>query len=307
MRFVFFGTDEFVVPVLSALLAMNEYECVGVVTAPDRKGRGSTKIPSPVKLFAEEKKVPVFTPEKLKDFFEIYTTELHPDFAVIASYGKIISQKFIDATPKGILNIHPSLLPKHRGPSPVPATILSGDTETGVAIMNIDAGVDTGEILATERMSLSGDETTPLLLSKLFEKGAKMLVEVLPAYLNGTLTLTPQDHSQSTHTTMFAKEDGKLNFHESAEMLERKIRALNPWPGTFATLEGSNVKILKCRVASELKKELHPGTIATENSQFFVGTGTVPLEILELKPEGKTAQAASEFLRGHNVHGKTFL
>ncbi len=307
MRFVFFGTDSFVVPILSALLELKGHSCVGVITAPDRKGRGNKTVPSAVKVIANEKSLPVYTPEKLKDFFETYKTELAPDFAVIASYGKIISQKYIDATPRGILNIHPSLLPRYRGPSPVPATILSGDTKTGVAIMKIDAGVDTGDILAIEEVPLSGFETSQELLHDLFAKGAKLLQKVLPEYLNGTLVPKPQDNSLANTSRMFSKEDGKLNFNEPAELLERKIRALNPWPSTYTHLEGQTVKITKARVAEGLKKELHPGTIATENSRFFVGTKTHPLEILEVKPEGKKLQSASEFLRGHNVHGKTFL
>lgn len=306
-RFVFFGTDSFVVPVLSALVNLPEYECVGVITAPDRKGRGNKTIQSPVNVFAQESGLNVFTPEKLKDFFEVYTKDLRPDFAVIASYGKIISQKYIDATPKGIINIHPSLLPKYRGPSPVPATILAGDAKTGVTLMIIDAGVDSGDILAKEEFRLKGNETTTVLLSRLFTLGAEMLQRVLPQYLNGTLTPVPQNNTVATHTKLFTKEDGKLDFSESAEILERKIRALNPWPSTYSSLEGKIVKILQAEMQNTLKKELSPGTILAEKNGFFVGTGTLPLKILLLQEEGKKPQEADTFLIGHDVSGKKFL
>ncbi len=295
-RFIFFGTDTFVVPVLETLLTL-PYECVGVVTAPDRKGRGSQIIPSPVKQCALKRGLKVFTPEKLKDFFDTYQG-LAPDFAVIASYGKIISQKFIDATPLGILNIHPSLLPRHRGPSPVPATILAGDTMTGVAIMKIDAGVDTGDILAMEEHELSGTETTPQLLDELFIQGAQLLAKTLDSYLAGSLLPHEQPGEGATHSSMLQKDDGKLDFTESAEVVERKVRALNPWPGTFAQLSGQRIKILSVRLTEKLKKALTPGTIQQESDQLFVGTGTSPLEILELQKEGKTKQSAAEFIRG---------
>lgn len=306
-RFVFFGTDSFVVPVLSALVKLPAYECVGVITSPDRKGRGNKTIQSPVNIFAQELGLGVFTPEKLKDFFEVYTKDLRPNFAVIASYGKIISQKYIDATPHGIINIHPSLLPKYRGPSPVPATILAGDTKTGVTLMKIDAGVDSGDLLAKEEVHLKGSETTPELLSQLFIVGANMLQRVLPRYLDGTLSPVPQDNTEATYTKMFKKEDGKLNFNESADILERSIRALNPWPSTYSSLDDKTVKILQVETTNTLKKELAPGTIWVENNNFFVGTGTLPLKILLLQEEGKKPQKADTFLIGHDVSGKKFL
>lgn len=303
-RFVFFGTDSFVVPVLEALLTL-PYECVGVVTAPDKKGRKDQLIPSPIKSVAEAHGLAVFTPQKMKDFFDVYQN-LRPDFAVVASYGKIIPQSFIDATPSGILNVHPSLLPRHRGPSPVPATILAGDTQTGVSIMKIDAGVDTGDLLAVETMSLAGTETTSKLLETLFVAGASLLKKILPMYLEGKLSLHPQEKEGATHSSMFSKSDGKINFLETAENIERKVRALNPWPGTYATLDGQTVKILSVRMTPSLKNDLAPGTIRAEKNKIFVATADGLMEILALQPEGKKRQTADEFLRGHQIHGKTF-
>lgn len=303
-RFVFFGTDEFVVPVLEALFSL-PYECVAVVTTPDKKGRKGEQIPSAIKRIAQTHGVDVFTPQKMKDFFETYKS-LQPDFAVVASYGKIIPQSFIEATPKGILNIHPSLLPRHRGPSPVPATILAGDKKTGVAIMKIDAGVDTGDILDTAAIDLIGRETTPELLDLLFVKGADLLKKILPSYLSGKLTPRKQKATDATHSTFFSKEDGKIDFNDGAQMIERKVRALNPWPGTHAKLEGQMIKILSTHYEDSLKNDLTPGTIRAEKNKIFVATPDGLLEILTLQPEGKKPQTAEEFLRGHQVDGKTF-
>jgi methionyl-tRNA formyltransferase len=304
-RFIFFGTDSFVVPVLEALLTL-PYECVGVVTAADRKGRGKKVIPSPVKVFGISHHLAVFTPEKLKDFYETFE-KLTPDFCIIASYGKIIPQKFIDLPPFGILNIHPSLLPRHRGPSPVPATILAGDTKTGVAIMKIDAGVDTGELLDVQEFALTGTETTPQLLDSLFKIGATKLTSVLPQYLEGNLQPRSQATEGATHSTMFAKDQGKLDFNENVEILERKVRALNPWPGTFVTLNGQKLKVLRLEAQPGLKKDLLPGTITTENNTLEVAAKNGTVKITELQPEGKKPQKAEEFLRGHRVSGQQFI
>ena len=298
-RFVFFGTSDFAVPSLQKLLESSEFECVGVVTNADKKvGRKQELLASPAKREALKHGLTVHTPSKLKEFFETYKS-LSPDFGVVVSYGKIIPKDFIDLPEFGIINVHASLLPRHRGAAPIQSTILAGDTETGITIMKIDPGVDTGPTLAMQKVLVSPHETSAELFERLAPLGAKLLAETLPRYFSGEIQPQPQPEEGATYASMIKKEDGRLNFAEPAEILERKVRAYTPWPGAFFLLEGKMVKVFSAGVVNSLKNDLQPGIIHVENQKLLIGTSQEMLEIQELQREGKKRQSATQFILGY--------
>lgn len=233
INFVFFGTDEFAVGILEELATAGQSPAV-VVTTPDRPaGRKMTLTPPPVKVWAENKNIPVLQPEKLNDEFISKLKAKSYDLFVVASYGKIIPKKVIDLPEFGVLNVHPSLLPLYRGASPLESTILAGDTETGVDIMLIDEEMDHGPILAQEKITLSGNEHYPELRDHLAKIGGKLLAETIPLWIDRKITPTDQDHSKATYTKKITKEDGLIELTNPAKEIYRKFRAFDPWPGVY--------------------------------------------------------------------------
>ena len=249
LRVVFFGTPEFALPALRVV--HSEYDLLAVWTQPDRpKGRGKHLVPSPVKLFAQQHGVPVFEPTTLRQATpdgvatEHTLRELAPDVAVVVAYGHIIPEHLLHIPLHGFVNIHSSLLPHLRGASPVQSAILHGDTITGVTIMVMNKGMDTGPILAQHSVPISATMTAVALNNELWTLGASLLGTTLSQFCQGKLTPQPQDESQATICSLIAKEDGRIDWSQNPQHIERTIRAFNPWPGTFTICNGKRIKIL---------------------------------------------------------------
>lgn len=303
MRVLFLGTPSFAVKPLQRLVEAG-HEIVSVVTQPDRPvGRSRTPQPPPVKQAALELGLPVFQPETLRDEAAIqHLRALQPDVGVVAAYGEILRRAVLDIPPLGYLNIHPSLLPLYRGPSPVAAAILAGDEMTGVSVILLERAMDAGPILAQTALPLDPLARTGPLTEQLFALGADMLVGVLPLYAAGELVPTPQDHSRATITKMLSREDGRLDWTQPAILLERAVRAYDPWPGTWTTWQEQPLKILKASVR-EHSAESEPGTVL-DAPGLLVATGKDALQLDEVQPAGKRAMSGDDWKRGQrNVVG----
>ncbi|MBP5184070.1 MAG: methionyl-tRNA formyltransferase [Lachnospiraceae bacterium] len=297
-RIVFMGTPELARTVLEAELSAG-FNVVAAVTQPDKpKGRGGKVAVSPVKELCLEKGIPVLQPERAKsdEFFEELKS-FEPDMITVAAYGKILPKRVLELPPLGCINVHTSLLPKYRGAAPIQWPILNGDSETGATIMFMDEGCDTGDIIAQERIAIADDETGETLHDKVAECGAKLLCETLLHILDGSFTRTPQDHSLSTYVGMMDKELGHLDFTKSARELERYVRGLSPWPGTFTYVNGKLLKIKKAAV-KENSTDAAPGTIIRGKGCLDFVTGDGILSVTELQPEGKKAMGAADYLNG---------
>ncbi|MCL5795059.1 MAG: methionyl-tRNA formyltransferase [Patescibacteria group bacterium] len=248
-RIIFLGTPEFSLPSLQALIDDARFEVCAVITEPDRPaGRGKILTPPPVKILANKYNIPVFQPEKLS-VISSQLSVLKPDVAVVVAYGQIIPKEILDIPKFGFVNIHPSLLPKYRGSTPIQSAILNGDAKTGVSLIKIDEKMDHGPILAQQELKLSIiNYQLSILSKKLAELGAQLLLNNLTKYLEGKITPRSQDHKKATFTKMLKKSDGQINWQEPAEIIERKIRAYNPWPGCFTYLDKKRLKILKAHL-----------------------------------------------------------
>ncbi|MBL8055160.1 MAG: methionyl-tRNA formyltransferase, partial [Anaerolineales bacterium] len=245
VRLVYMGTPDFAVPSLRALTALGQV--VGVVTQPDRPaGRGQKLSPPPVKQFALAAGLPIIQPARLREPEAMaQLTAWQPDLIVVAAFGQLLKPAVLDLPRWGCLNVHASLLPRWRGAAPIAAALLAGDAETGVTLMRMDPGLDTGPLLARRAEAIRPDDTTPALTARLAEAGAALLAEQLPAYLRGELRAEPQDPALATYAPQLKKEDGRLDFSQPAEALARRVRALLPWPAAFALWQGQPFKILR--------------------------------------------------------------
>ena len=301
-RVIFMGSPEFAIPALDHLV-QSEHELVAVYTQPDRPtGRGRALAPPPVKKAALEHGIEVLQPATLRDAAEAERlTALKPDVAVVAAYGQILPRNVLDIPEFGCLNIHPSLLPLYRGATPIPAAILAGDADTGVTIMLLDAGMDTGPTLSKIVVEIEPEDTTASLTTKLADAGAELLGETLPLWLDRLITPQPQDESRATYTSPITKEDGLIDWRLPAVDIWRRVRAFYPWPGCYTHWRR---KLLRIHEAVPLRKEskLTPGKVITlESGQpavVGVETGKGILGLVSVQLEGKRAVAASEFLRG---------
>jgi methionyl-tRNA formyltransferase len=293
------GTPEFAVASLGACLEVGEV--VAVVTQPDKpKGRGQLSTSSPVKRLAIERGIPVLQPVKLRDpaFWET-VRKLSVEVGVVAAYGKILPRELLETPARGCVNVHGSLLPRFRGAAPIQWAIASGDEKTGVCLMKMDEGLDTGPILACAEVRIEPEETSESLHRTLAKLGAGLIREQLPAYLKGKLEPIPQPREGVVLAPQLKKEDGLLDFSSGAEALERRIRAFQPWPGAFTHLQGKVLKVLRARVSPQTGP---PGTVLSIGKQGIqVACGTGSLFLVELQPEGKRAMSAVEFLAGHQI------
>jgi len=300
MRIVFMGTDEFALPALDSLFS-NEHEIVAVYTQPDKPaGRGRGLLSPEMKKRAQAYGLPVYQPPSLKQQEEQERlADLCPEVLIVAAYGQILPRNILDIPPFGCLNIHPSLLPRHRGPSPVAATILAGDEYAGASLMLLDDGTDTGPVLTQQQVSISPQDTTGSLTARLAQTGAQLLMKNLPLWIEGVLTPEPQDNEKATYSRLFGKEDGKIDWNLPATELCRRVRAFQPWPGCFTTWQGKLLKILEA-VPLEGDGEEPGWVIAINESQTCVGVQTEQgvLGLLQIQLEGKRAMAAEEFVRG---------
>lgn len=292
------GSPSFAVPVLEALAGA--YPVVGVVTQPDRPaGRGSHLRPPPVKVTAERLGLPVFQPEKVSapDALERLRAWA-PDVIIVAAFGQILPPVLLSLPPHGCLNLHASLLPRWRGAAPVAAAILAGDTVTGVTLMRMDEGVDTGPLLAWREEPIRPDDTTGSLTERLALVAAELLLDTLPDYLAGRLQPIPQPEEGITYCRLLKKKDGRLDWSRPAEELERRVRAMTPWPGAFTFWEGQMLKVLRAAPLPDWVGEERPGTVVPLPDGAAVVTGQGALRLLEVQMAGKNPLPIEAFLRG---------
>jgi len=291
------GSPDFAVPTLVALA--ESFSVIGVVTQPDRPaGRGRKLTPPPVKLVAKELCIPVIQPQRLhKDLAAMEQLQAwNPDVIAVAAFGQILKPEVLDLPPYGCLNVHGSLLPRWRGAAPINAAILHGDTETGITIMKMDPGLDTGPVISTRTIPILPDDTAGSLYNKLAVLGAELLVETLPFYMRGDLNPQSQDDSQATYAPLINKSDGELDFNQSAAVLARKVRAFNPWPGTFFEWSGTNLKVHAAYPVE--KASVRVGKFMIYDHFPAVGTSDGILVLKQLQPAGKKSMAGNVFLRG---------
>jgi len=298
LNLVFCGTPQFAVPCLQKLIGAG-FPVHLVVTQPDRpKGRGMELTASPVKRCALELNLPITQPLKIKqnEEFRAQLGAIRPDAIIVVGYGRIIPQWMLDLPPIGNINVHASLLPKYRGAAPIQWAIAEGETVTGVTTMKIDAGLDTGDILLKSELPIDPSDTSETLSPKLAAMGADLLVETLNKI--ETITPHPQDHSKASLAPILKKEDGKINFHLTADAICNRLRGFQPWPGAFTSFRGKNLQLTQVKV---LQQTVPLGDLLVENNRLFAGCAQqTAVEILELQPEGKKRMPAKDFIHGYH-------
>ena len=297
MRIIFMGTPDFAVPALQQLLS-SQHQLVAVYTSPDKPaGRGRELSPSPVKRVALERGLEVRQVRSLKDENTVASlAQFQPDVIVVASYGLILPKKVLAIPPCGCINLHPSLLPCHRGPTPIPAAILAGDAETGVSIMLMDEGIDTGPILSQQKVPIAPDDTAGSLTEKLAQLSARLLMETLPVWLSGSITPKPQREADATYTKLLDKADGEIDWRMPAVDIQRRVRAFHPWPGCYTRWRGKTLKVM---AATPLPgKRGTPGQTMPTEGGVGIQTGDGMLLLRQVQLEGKRPVDIAEFLRG---------
>lgn len=306
MRVVFFGTPDFAVPSLRALIEEGA-EVSAVITQPDRpQGRSRSRLVAPpVKVAAEALKLPVLQPERPRgDLFLTNLRRLTPDLGVVVAYGHLLRPEVLAIPHRGMLNVHASLLPRHRGAAPVQAALLAGDRETGVSIMQMDAGLDTGPVLHRAATLIHHEESAGELTERLAALGAKALIEALVLLQRGELRAQPQDVSRATYAPKVEREQARIDWNRPAELVARTIRAFDPWPGAWTTLEGCEIKLFGAR--SE-ERQGQPGELLAVAPALLVGTSSTAVAIDEVQPAGRRRMGAPDWARGHGaVRGMRF-
>jgi methionyl-tRNA formyltransferase len=307
MRTIFLGTPEFAVPSLRALASAG-HEIAAVFTQPDRpKGRGNLLAESPVKQTACELGAPIHQPERIRRPENIaLLKELAPDIMVVVGYGQIIPQAIIDIPRHRILNVHASLLPKYRGAAPIQWAIANGETRTGVTIMQIDAGLDTGDMLLKADLAIGPQETAPELSARLAPLGADLLLQVIVQIEAGTVVREKQDDSAATYAPILKREDGLIDWNRPAQEIYNRLRGFTPWPGAYTTFRGQQLSVLRARLADG--NGLPPGRLYSVGKALFAACGhNTALELVELQPAGKKRMAAESFLNGYKLSETEFL
>jgi methionyl-tRNA formyltransferase len=309
MKVLFMGTPDFAAVTLDKLIS-SKHELLGVVTQPDKqKGRGHELSISPVKELALKHGLPVYQPAKVKEPEFLDTVRaLAPEVIVVAAFGQILPKAFLDIPPKGCINVHGSLLPKYRGAAPIQYSIIDGESETGITIMYMDAGIDTGDMILQEKLPISEQETGGSLFDKMAHLGADLLLKALEQLEAGTAVRIPQDNEKATYVKVLNKEMGLLDFGQPAIKLERLIRGLNPWPSAFTYLDGKTLKLWQAGVENKSDPSAIPGQIIEiRKDSFTVATGEGALIIKELQLEGKKRMSTDSFLRGYPITPGTIL
>ena len=306
MKIVFMGTPDFAAESLKALIDDGR-EVAAVFTKEDKPaGRGKKITASPVKELAQKCSIPVFQPHRVKDdeSYQILS-DIRPDLIVVAAYGQIIPQRILDLPEYGCINVHASLLPAYRGAAPIQWAVINGDRESGVTIMQMNAGLDTGDMLAKTVVKLAPDETGGSLFDRLSRAGAQLLVEILPKIESGEISPEKQPEESTTpYARMIVKSDGAIDWNRDAVSIERLIRGLNPWPSAYSFLGGKQVKFWSAAVL-ETESGKEPGSVFNVDKKgFSVQTGRGSLRILELQMTGKKRMTADAFLRGHALTGE---
>lgn len=303
MKVIFMGTPDFSVPVLNALIRSEKHEVVAVVTQPDRaRGRSGKLVFTPVKQAAVEQGIAVYTPERVRapEFVETLR-EMSCDVIVVVAFGQILSKEILELPPYGCINVHASLLPRWRGSAPIQRAILAGDEKTGITTMQMDEGIDTGDMLLRKEVAIGPEETGDSLFDKLSGLGGPLLLATLERAEQGTLQPERQDDSESTYAKMLTKELGKLDFTQPAQTLERYVRGLNSWPGAYTFFHGKMLKIWRACVIAE-DADCPCGTVTgADGDSFCIQTGQGQLKLLEVQLEGKKRMKSGDFMRGNNV------
>jgi methionyl-tRNA formyltransferase len=302
MRIVFIGTGDIGVPTLQALLK-SEHEVVGVVTRPDKPvGRTQLVEPPPIKKALSTTKVPVLQPARIKDRQAIEEIRaLKPDAIVVMAYGQILPRDILEIPKMACLNLHASLLPRWRGAAPIQAAIAAGDRETGITVMYMDEGLDTGDVLLQCTIDILPHDTSHSLRDRLAQIAPEALFESLRMLGQGTAPCIAQDNSLATVAPKLSREHGRIDWSEPAEVIERKIRAFNPWPGAFMTVSTNGTQKLKIFSATVVGLQGKPGDLLKSENDLIVAAGKGAISLQEVQLEGKRRMSASEFLRGHRA------
>ena len=306
MRIVYFGTPPFAVPPLQSLISAG-HELVGVVTRIDKPaGRGKVLTPPAVKVAAGHAGVPVFQPRRIRERSSVEALEtMGPDVIVVAAYGQMLPREILTLPKYGCVNIHASLLPAYRGAAPINWAIINGETRTGITIMQMDEGMDTGGVLIQESIPIGPRDTAGTLTEKLSQIGSWLVVDALSRIEAGEMSPVPQDPGKATLAPLLKKEDGLINWELAAATIHNRVRGLSPWPGAFSLLDDAMVKVIETEVVPGSGA---PGTLMVQGKDSLtVGTGKDLLRIVTLQVQGKKPMAAAEYLRGHrNIQGKKF-
>lgn len=308
MKAVYMGTPEIAATILETLLS-SEIDVIGVVTQPDKpKGRGKEMASSPVKEVALKHQIPLYQPRRVKDavFIELMRG-LAPDIILVAAFGQMLSKELLELPQYGCINVHASLLPKYRGSAPIQWVILNGETKTGVTIMKMDVGCDTGDMILSKEVEISKEETGGSLHDKLAQIGGVALLEAIEQIKDGTVQYRKQNEADSSYIKMLSKEMGLVDFNQDAVTIERMIRGLNPWPSAYTYYKGKTLKLWSAEVISdaslvEESKNMENGSILkVTKDTIYVKTGAEILKIKELQLEGKKRMLTGEFLRGYQM------
>ena len=308
MKTLFMGTPDFAVPPLHALIEAG-YEVAAVVTQPDKpKGRGKTLLPTPVKEEALMHEIPVYQPQRVRKNPEFLETlkEIDPDIIIVAAFGQIIPKEILELPKFGCINIHASLLPKYRGAAPIQQAVIDGEKESGVTIMQMGEGLDTGDMISKIIIPLAQDETGGSLFGKLAQAGAELLIKTLPSIEQGTAEREKQpEESPTPYAAMITKQMGLMNFSKPAEELERLVRGMNPWPSAYTFINGKTLKVWKCKVSGE-QTDAIPGTVfLTDKEGIHVACEKGTLILTEVQLEGKKRMDTEAFLRGYHIEKGT--
>lgn len=304
MNLIFFGTQEWAGQLLEQVVQDGFFRVVAVVTQPDRpSGRARKPTPSPVKQMALKHGLTVLQPETLADDTILdQLRSLDPRVALVVAFGRLLPKRLLDLVPLGFVNVHPSLLPRWRGPSPVQTALAAGDRVSGVTIMKLDSQMDHGPILAQQRLEIAPLETAESFMRRVADTSESLLLDTLKGYIEGRIVPIEQDHSQATFCKMLEREDGRIDWRDTAEAIERKIRAYQPWPGTWTVVEDEG-RALRLKIIEALLSKDHSETpsahLFAHGQRLFVLTGSGVLEITVLQPEGKPPMPAQAFLSGY--------
>lgn len=309
MRVVFMGTPDFAVGTLEAILAAG-HEVVGVVTQPDKsKGRSKALVPTPVKEVALKHDIPVYQPKRIREAEAVETVRaMNPEVIVVVAFGQIIPKEILEMAPYGCLNVHASLLPAYRGAAPIQWAVLNGDKESGVTIMRMDEGLDTGDMISKVIVPLDKKETSETLFDKLAMEGAKLLVETLPKVASGEVVYEKQpEESPTPYAAMISKQMGEIDWTKSAVELERLVRGMNSWPSAYTKLDGKTLKVWDAYVENEDQTGDIGEIISADKHGIRVQTGKGILVLEEIQLEGKKRMTVDAFLRGYTIKNKKLV
>ena len=309
MRVVFMGTPDFAVGTLEAILAAG-HEVVGVVTQPDKsKGRSKALVPTPVKEVALKHNIPVYQPKRIREAEAVETVRaMNPEVIVVVAFGQIIPKEILEMAPYGCLNVHASLLPAYRGAAPIQWAVLNGDKESGVTIMRMDEGLDTGDMISKVIVPLDKKETSETLFDKLAMEGAKLLVETLPKVASGEAVYEKQpEESPTPYAAMISKQMGEIDWTKSAVELERLVRGMNSWPSAYTKLDGKTLKVWDAYVENEDQTGDIGEIISADKHGIRVQTGKGILVLEEIQLEGKKRMTVDAFLRGYTIKDKKLV